>query len=93
MRVAVQEIGRAIQRIDDPAAGRVFAGHGGRFFANPAIAWAGGHQFFVDDLFCGDIGPADKITRTFHRNLEVLNLAEVLDQTAASFARGFDHDV
>ena len=89
----MQEIGRAIQRVNDPAAGRILACDFIAFLAQKPISRAGVHQLFFDHCLCGFVGTADKITRSFGADLQVFNLAKILEQTAPCFAGGFHHHV
>ena len=65
MRQAVQEIRGAIQRINDPAAGGVFALDLIAFLTKETIGRTGRHQVFTDQGFGGFVSAADKVTRTF----------------------------
>ena len=80
MRQAVQEVRRPVERIDDPAPGRVGALDRLGFLAHPAIGRARAHQFIADDLFRLGIGAADEIARPLDRDLKVLDLAEILHE-------------
>lgn len=88
MRQAVQEVGGAVQRVDDPAAGRILARLFAGFLADPAIVRPCGAQFFLDDALGLAVGAADEVARALDRDLKVLDLAEVLDEAAARLARG-----
>jgi hypothetical protein len=84
VRQAVQEVGGAVQRIDDPAPGRVLAPVLAGFLAQPAIGRAAAQQIFLDHPLGLAVGLGHEIARTLGRDLQVLDLAEVLDQAAAA---------
>ncbi|AEM41591.1 hypothetical protein KVU_1752 [Ketogulonicigenium vulgare WSH-001] len=93
MRQAVQEVRGAIQRIDNPATGRIFAFDHAGFLAEEAIAGTGFHQPVANGFFGATISAADKVAGAFHRSLQIFDFAEILDQRASSRARNFDHNV
>src|ERR1700675_1004956 len=93
MRDAVQEIGGAVERIDDPAMTLVGAGPGPAFFAEKAGGRPRLGQFLVDDLLGAAIGGGDEIARPLERHLQMLDLAEIALEAAPGTARGLDHDV
>lgn len=77
-RNAVQEVGRAVERIDDPAMRAVGAldlliG----LFAEEAVGRPCLQQLVADDLLRLQIGLADEIAWSLHRNLQVLHFAEI----------------
>ena len=90
---SVQKICGAIQRVDDPAAGRVTALFRTAFFCQPAIGWARLHQIFFDDLFGCQISFADEIARAFTRHLQIFHLTEVFCQATTRATSGFDHHI
>ena len=55
---SMQEVGGAIQRIDDPAPGRVLAIDRFGFLADPAIVGSRFHQRVANGGFGGDVGAA-----------------------------------
>jgi choline dehydrogenase len=57
MRQAVQKVGCAVQRIDDPATGGVGPLTAAGFLAQPAIGRAARHQLFLDDALGFQVGP------------------------------------
>ena len=93
VRNAVQEVGGAVERIDDPDIGLVGAFARAAFLADEAVAGAGLGQFVIERLFGALVGEGDEVCRTFQRNLQILDLAEIALQVAAGAARGFHHDV
>src|SRR5258707_14072595 len=93
MRDAVQEIGRAIERIDDPAVTRVGAGARAAFLAEEAVSRPRLGQFLVDDLLGAAIGGGDEVARPLERHLQMLDLAEIALEAPPGTARGLDHDI
>ena len=93
VRQAVQEVDRAVERIDDPAAGRVLALHLGALLAEPAVGRARLGQFVADDLLGLEVGAADEVARALGGDLQVLDLAEIAQEAARRLAGRLDHDV
>ena len=93
MRNAVQEIGGAVERIDDPAMGLVGAVARAAFLAEKAVARPRLGQFLAHDLLGAAVGGGDEIARPLQRHLQVLDLAEIALEAAPGAARGLDHDV
>src|SRR6202171_6804786 len=93
MRNAVQEIGGAVERIDDPAMTFVGAGAGATFLAEKAVSRPRLGQFLVDDLLGAAVGGGDEIARPLERHLQMLDLAEIALEAAPGAARGLDHDI
>ena len=89
----MQEIGGAVERIDDPGVGRVGAGVAAAFLAEEAIAGTRLGQFGAERLLGLAIGGGDEIARSLERHLEVLDLAEVALQRARGLAGRCDHDI
>jgi hypothetical protein len=63
MRDTVQEVGCAVQRVDDPAACFILAFKFAAFFKQEADFRAGFGEFLDQNLFCTGVGGADKISR------------------------------
>ena len=93
MRNAVQEIGGAVERIDDPAMALVGAGTRAAFLAEKAIGRPRLGEFLVDDLLGAAVGGGDEIARPLERHLQMLDLAEIALEAAPGTARGLDHDI
>ena len=93
MGQAVQVIRGAIKRVNNPAAGRVFAFDFVAFFTQPAIVRTRFGQFFADQFFGLKVGFGNKVPGALGGHLQVFDLAEIADQGPASLAGGFDHDV
>ena len=93
MRDAVQEVGGAVERIDDPAVALIAAGVGAAFLAEEAVVGPRLGQFAAHDLLGAPVGGGDEIARALHRDLQVLDLAEIALEAAAGAIGGLDHDV
>ena len=93
MRNAVQEIGGAIDGIDDEAMGLVLAFDRAAFLAQETIAGPGLGQFFDQDLFGALVGAGHEIARPLHRDLKIFQLAEIADERPGRLAGGGDHDI
>ena len=89
----MQEVGGAVERIDNPGVGLVGALVAAAFLAEEAVARPRLQQFRAQDLLGAVIGGRDEIRRTLERHLQVLDLAEVALEAAAGLARGGFHDV
>ncbi len=92
-RHAVQEVGGAVERVDDPAMGLVVADDLAALLHQEAVAGARLRQLAVDDLLGLVVGGGDEVARALDRNLQLLDLAEVAGEAAAGLAGGGDHDV
>ena len=92
-RNAVQEIGGAIERIDDPAMGASRAVGGAGFLGQEAIARPRLGEFLDQRLLGLPVGGGDEIARPLDRHLKVLDLAEIARQRTAGLHDGGDHDV
>ena len=93
LRNAVQKIGGAVERIDDPAMALVGALALPAFFAEKAIARARLGELLIERFLGAAVGGADEIGRTFERDLQLLKLAEVALERTRGLARGGDHHV
>ena len=93
LRDAVQEVGRAVQRVDDPAMLGVLALQLAAFLHQEAPVGPGARQFLEDDLLCLAIGVGNEIRRPLHGHLQVLHLAEIADERAPRLHRGLGHHV
>ena len=92
-RDAVQEVGRAVERIDDPAMLGVLAFDLAALLHQEAPVRAGARQFIEDDLLGPPVGIGDEVGRALHRDLEVLHLAEVAGKRATGLGGGLRHHV
>ena len=86
MRDAVQEVGGAVERIDDPGVGLVGALVRAAFLAEEAVARPRLEQLGAQDLLGAMIGGGDEVRRTFQRDLQVRDLAEVALEAARGLA-------
>src|ERR1022692_5318654 len=93
LRNAVQEIGGAVERIDDPAMRLVGALALASFLAKKAITGPRLAQRGEQRLLGTAVGGRDEIGRAFERDLQLLQLAEIALERARGLARGGDHDV
>jgi hypothetical protein len=89
----VQEIGGAVERIDDPAMGLVGPLDQAALLHQEAVARPGLGQLAVEGVLGAVVGGGDEIARPLDRHLQLLDLAEVARQPAPRLARGADHHV
>ena len=82
MRNAVQEVGGAVERIDDPGDGSCRCPRGAAFLAEEAVARPRLGQFLAQDFLGAPVGRGDEIGRALERDLQVLDLAEVALEAA-----------
>src|ERR1700687_3838546 len=93
LRNAVQKIGGAVERIDDPGVALVGALALAAFLADKAVTGPRLGKFGQQRLLGAAVGGGDEITRTFERDLQLLQFAEIAFERARGLARGGDHDV
>ena len=93
MRDAVQEIGGAVERIDDPAMARIGAGARAAFLAEEAVIRPRLQKLLAHDLLGAAVGGGDEIARPLQRHLQVLDFAEIALEAAPGAVGGLDHDV
>src|SRR6266702_196735 len=93
LRDAVQEVGGAVERIDDPGVALVAALAHAAFLADEAVTGPRLGEILVEDLFGALVGERDEIRRPLQRDLQMLDLAEIALEAAAGAARRLDHDV
>src|SRR5581483_8246550 len=92
-RDAVQEVGGAVERIDDPAMGAVGAFDLAALLHEEAVAGTSAGEFLVQDLLGAVIRGADEVRGTFQRDLKLLDLAEVAREAPSGLAGGGKHHV
>ena len=93
LRDAVQEVGGAVERIDDPGVALVGAFAGAAFLADEAVTRPRLGEVGVEHLLGAPVGHGDEIGGALQRHLKIFDLAEIALEAAAGAARGFDHDV
>ncbi len=93
LRNPMQEVRRAVERIDDPGVGLVVTHARAAFLADKTVARPRLGEVVVQHLLGALVGERDKIGRPLQRHLKIFDLAEVALEAAAGAARGFDHDV
>ena len=89
----MEEVGGAVERIDDPGVGRVGAVVVAAFLAEEAVAGPGLGQLGAERLLGLAVGGGDEVARPLERDLEVLDLAEVALQRAGGLAGRGDHHI
>ena len=89
---AVQEVGGAVERINDPAVRRVDAFDRAAFFHQKAVFGPRALQFLEQDGLGLAVGGRDEIGRALLRDLQMLDLAKVAAQARSRLARGALHD-
>src|SRR6202041_281433 len=93
LRNAVQEVGGAVERIDDPGVGLVVARARAAFFTDKAVTGARLGEILVQHLLGAAIRQADEVGRSLQRYLKIFDFAKVALEAAAGAARRLDHDV
>src|SRR5262249_33189253 len=93
MRNAVQEVEGAVERVDDPAVGGVLAGGSAALLQQQAVVGPGLGQLALEDIFRTEVGLGDEVRRALLADLEVLDLAEIADQSLRGLVGGIDHDI
>ena len=89
----MQEVRRAVERIDNPAVRLVVPLDLAALLHEEAIALAGLGELAIDDFLSPLIGRRDEIRRALDRDLELRHLAEVARKAAPGLAGRPDHDV
>ncbi len=87
----MEEVGGAIQWIDQPAMLSILGFNLTRFFHQEAKIRAGAAQFGVDDFFRFAVGLADVIAWTFERDLKVLHFAEIARKATSGLHSSLNH--
>ena len=93
MRDPVEEIGGAVQRVDNPAVMLVGTFRRAAFLEQQAVAGTRLGQLVAERPLGAQIRGGDELTRTLDRDLQLLDFAEIADQPARRFQRGIGHDV
>ena len=84
LREAVQEIGRAVERVDDPD-GIGFALCAG-FLGEDRVVGVVILDDFDDRVFCSTVGVTDEIVVSFLLDIELVELVEMPDEDGAATA-------
>ena len=92
-RIGMQEVRRAVEWIDDPAMRRVGADHFAALFHQEAVARTCLGKLLENDVLGLVVGGGHEIGRTFDRDLQLLDLAEIADEAAPGLSRRRNHDV
>src|SRR5262249_41986140 len=88
----MEEIGGAVERVDDPAMGFVVTLAPTAFLAEKTVAGPRPGELRVQNLLGAAVRRGDEIRWAFHRNLQILDLAIVALETAPGLAgRGGHH--
>ena len=93
LRNAVEEIGGAVERIDDPGLRRVAAVMLAAFLAEETVARPRLGQLLAQNLFRLSVGGGDEIAGPFSETCRFSHFAEVALEPARRPSRGFDHDI
>ncbi len=80
LRNAVQEVGRAIERIDDPAVGAIGALFLLAFLAEETVGGAGLQKLVTNDLFRLQVCLGHEVARPLTETCRFCNLAEIARQ-------------
>src|SRR6185437_12270812 len=84
VRNAVQEIGGAVERIDDPCVRSVGAFAAAAFLAEKAVAGARFDQFLIERFFRAPVGGGNEIRGALERDLQLFQFAEIALERARS---------
>ena len=90
---AVQEVGGAVERIDDEAVGAIGAFDLAALLEEKAVARSRAGKLGMQDFLGAMVGGGDEIGRTFQRDLELLDLAEIAREAAGRLAGGGEHHI
>src|SRR5262249_50098012 len=93
MRNAVEGIGCAVERVDQPAVMRGAARLRSGLFEEEAVTRAGFGELGTKDLLGFEVGGGDELARSLDRDLQLLDLAEVADEATRRLERRAGHDV
>src|SRR5262249_45668046 len=89
----MEEIGGAVERVDNPAMGFVVALATAAFLAEKTVARPRPGELRVQNLLGAAVSRGDEVRWAFHRDLQVLDLAIVALEAAPSLAGRGRHDV
>jgi hypothetical protein len=88
----MDEIRRAVDRIDDPAVLLVAALHAARFLHQETVARARFLELLADDFLTALVGGGDEVAGSLDRDLQIGDFAEIALYAARRLAHGIDHD-
>ena len=88
---AVQEVGRAIQRVDEPPVLAVLTADRTRLLQEKTEAGSRAGELPAQNLLGAPVGGADEVARPLDRDLKVLDLAEIAHQRPRRLVHGLDH--
>ncbi len=88
---AVEEVGGAVERVDDPGMGLVGAFDESPLLGQDAVARTGLAQLLDQGLLGLDVRRGDEVRRPLLRDLQLHDLAEIARQAAPGLARRRDH--
>src|SRR6476660_2870774 len=88
----MDEVRRAVDRIDDPAMILVAASNTARFLHQETVARARFLELLADHLLAAFVGGRDIVSRPFDRDLEIGDFAEIALHATGGLAYGIDHD-
>ena len=92
MRQAVQKVGRAVERVDDPAIRVVRTLDLAALFHHEAIFRTALGELFEDCLLGAKVRLGDEIGRAFLGDLQGLRFAEIAAQAFGRLPGGVNHD-
>ncbi len=93
VRNAVQEVGRSVERIDDPTIVGIVTCDRTALFEQEPVAGPRRGEGGVQDVLGAVIGRRDEIGGSLFRDLKLFHFAEVADQAARRLAGGARHHV
>ena len=91
VRDCVQEVGRPVERVDDPGVGLVGALDHAPLFSEEAVAGPRPGQFLEDRLLGLQVRRRDEVRRPLLGDLQLGHFAEVPRQPPRRLARGVGH--
>src|SRR5215467_9947407 len=92
-RNAMEKIGGAVERINNPVMGAIYARDVAALLHEEAVARTRSTKLGEQNFLGAVISGADEICGAFKRDLKLFDLAEIAREAAASLAGGGEHDV
>src|SRR3954447_11012832 len=93
VRQAVEEVGGAVERVDDPAVVRRAPGLDAALLHDEPVVGTAALELFLDQALGAAVGGGDEVAGSLDRDLELLDLAEVAGEQAGRARRGANHDL